>query len=312
MPGAAPTADAGGTGSIVWLASYPKSGNTWLRAFLTSYLNPDPEPLSINALIGGALAYQRALFDGCVGRASSDMTPDEILDARPRFHRRLARDLPRPTFVKVHDACIRTPRGAALFPRAATAGAVYLVRNPLDVAVALANHQGTSVDAAIADMNRAATLAPQTGGLSRQLPQPMLTWSAHVTSWRECAAFPVHVVRYEDLLADPAAEFGGIARFCGLEWDRARLARAVDETAFHRLRDQERHCGFDEKPLAAASFFRAGTAGGWRTALGAGQVRRLVETHEPVMDRFGYLREAEAYLDDCRRRGHRHDDRRTP
>ena len=297
MPAPPPAAEAA-AGSIVWLASYPKSGNTWLRAFLTSYhLNSGGGPLSINALTGGAMVCQRAIFDGYVGRASSDMTPEEILDARPRFHRLLARDLPRPTFVKVHDACIRTPRGAALFPRTATAGAVYLVRNPLDVAVSLANHDGTSVDAAIAKMNRATTLAPQTGGLSQQLPQPMLTWSAHVTSWRTCAAFPLHVARYEDMLADPMAEFGGIVRFCGLEWDAARLAEAVDETAFDRLQDQERRGGFNEKLRGTAIFFRAGAAGGWRTALRAGQVRSLVEAHEPEMDRFGYLREAEAYLD---------------
>ena len=45
--------------SIVWLASYPKSGNTWLRAVLTSYLRDDGEPASINALIGGPVASDR-------------------------------------------------------------------------------------------------------------------------------------------------------------------------------------------------------------------------------------------------------------
>ena len=205
-------------GPIVWLASYPKSGNTWLRAFLTSYQRADHEAFSINGLVGPSAA-SRLLFDAYLGCSSSDMTAAEILAVRPRFHALLGRELTRPAFVKVHDAYIRASQAAAVFPRTATAGAVYLVRNPLDVAVSLAHHDDTSVDTAITKMNHAATLAPQVTSLSVQIPQPLLTWSAHVTSWLRDAEFPVHAARYEDLLADPAAGFGGIVRFCGLEWD---------------------------------------------------------------------------------------------
>ena len=113
--------------SIVWLASYPKSGNTWLRAVLTCYLQAAGDSLSINALIGG-MATQREMFDELVGLPSSDMTPDEILRLRPLLHELLAAESPHPTFVKVDEACIRTAAGP-LFPRTATAGAVYLVRN---------------------------------------------------------------------------------------------------------------------------------------------------------------------------------------
>ena len=282
-------------GPIVWLASYPKSGNTWLRAFLTSYQRADHEAFSINGLVGPSAA-SRLLFDAYLGCSSSDMTAAEILAVRPRFHALLGRELTRPAFVKVHDAYIRASQAAAVFPRTATAGAVYLVRNPLDVAVSLAHHDDTSVDTAITKMNHAATLAPQVTSLSVQIPQPLLTWSAHVTSWLRDAEFPVHAARYEDLLADPAAGFGGIVRFCGLEWDPARLARAVEETAFHRLRDQEARSGFDGKPPGAASFFRAGVAGAWRTVLQPAQVQSLVSAHEPVMDLWGYLDEAQAYL----------------
>ncbi|MEJ2083836.1 MAG: sulfotransferase, partial [Acidobacteriota bacterium] len=35
---------------IVWLASYPKSGNTWLRAFLMNFLDPGKRPVDINQL----------------------------------------------------------------------------------------------------------------------------------------------------------------------------------------------------------------------------------------------------------------------
>ena len=78
--------------------------------------------------------------------------------------------------------------------------------------------------------------------------------------------------------------------------DPARLARAVDNARFDRLRAQETRTGFQERQPTAPSFFRSGKAGGWRTRLTPQQVRALLEEHAPVMERFGYRREAEAFL----------------
>ena len=280
--------------SIVWLASYPKSGNTWLRAVLTSYVEHDGGPASINGLVGLA-GNRRALFDEHVGLPSSDLTFSEAQRLRPLLYERLAAELPPPAFVKVHDACIRT-RAGPLFPRRATAAAVYLVRNPLDVAPSYAHHQQWSVDRIVEHMNRpAATVGLAGRRLHRIFPEVLSSWSRHVVSWLE-SDLPTLVVRYEDMLESPAAAFGGAIRHAGLELDEARLARAVDQARFDRLRAQEREEGFHERQPTAPSFFRAGAAGGWREALTPAQVRALVDAHAPVMERFGYLEEAEAFL----------------
>ena len=134
------------------------------------------------------------------------------------------------------------------------------------------------------------------------IPEPLTTWSNHVTSWTDQAALPVHVARYEDLLADPHGQFGAIVRFAGLGWDGPRLERAIEHSAFPRLREQEAADGFAEKQPTAPSFFRAGVAGQWRSALEVAQVQALVDAHGDVMKRFGYLREALEYL---RRRARR-------
>ena len=279
--------------SIVWLASYPKSGNTWLRAVLTSYVREEGRPASINALIGQSV-IDRDVFDDYIGIPSADLTCDEILRLKPLLYELLAAEWPRPAFVKVHDACVRTPVGP-LFPRSATAAAVYLVRNPLDVAVSYAHHMQFPIDEAVAALNRPVVAAVSRRGMTSVLPQWYLTWSRNVSSWLE-AELPVRVVRYEDMLEDPAAAFGAIVRHAGLEWNPARLARAVDQARFDRLRAQERKEGFSERQPTAPSFFRSGTAGGWRTALTPALVRSVVDAHAPVMERFGYLREAEAFL----------------
>lgn len=284
-------------GSIVWLASYPRSGNTWLRALLTNYFFEGNEaPACIDKLVGSPFPIRREVFDEELGVSSSDLTVEEILHHRTRLHELLAAKLPSPSFVKVHDAYLRTA-GGLLFPPAVTLGAVYIIRNPLDVAVSCAHFWNWPVARAVAELNSpAAALSMPAGGIHEVLPQPLLTWSGHVASWLDQREFPLHVVRYEDLLADAEAAFGAVLRFAGLEPEAEPLARAVEYARFDRLRSQEERSGFGEKPWTARRFFRVGRQGSWREALSRDQVRAITEAHAPVMERLGYLREAEAFL----------------
>ena len=309
--------DAGAAGSsamgIVWLASYLKSGNTWLRAVLTNYLDDGGEPASINALAGRRLNSRR-LFDEHFGVGSADMTDEEVARHLPRFREFLAERLfatrrsrdagdrrNEPVFVKTHSA-YRIANGAPLFPRTGTAGVVCLVRNPLDVAVSFAHHESCAVDDAIRAMaNPAAADSRIADGICERLPEAMTTWSGHVSSWMEQTDLRIHVARYEDLVENPRTGFGAIIRFAGLECDGARLDRAIGHAAFPVLRAQEVRDGFREKRPGSAFFFRAGVAGSWRTALTPPQVQAIVDAHGEVMGRHGYLREAEAFL--ANRRG---------
>ncbi len=294
---------------IVWIAAYPKSGSTWLRAVLTNYLRDDAGPASINALVGSWEQSLRDKFDELVGLDSSDLRPAELARCLVPFRELLARNIsaPRPGsavdgsrgpyFGKTHEA-YRGPVGGPRFPRAGAVGVVYLVRNPLDVAASYAYHLQWPVDKVLRRMNDpAADEAQSASGISRLLPNPMTTWSGHVSSWLDQTALRTRTVRYEDLLADPRAGFGAIVRFAGLQWDAEAVERAVERSAFPRLRAQEAEAGFDERQPTAPSFFRAGAGGSWRTALTRRQVRAVVDAHGPAMARLGYLDEAEAFLD---------------
>ncbi|HVX40653.1 MAG TPA: sulfotransferase domain-containing protein [Gemmatimonadaceae bacterium] len=292
------------THPIVWLASYPKSGNTWFRIFLANYLSDRPEPVSINALGAGSgllrsIASARPLFSEMLGVDAADFTHDEYDSLRPDAYSALARSATATPYLKVHDANLVTSSGERLFPPEATSLAIYLIRNPLDVAVSFAHHLGQSVDRTIDAMaNAEYAFCSGVRGLPSQLRQRLLSWSGHVESWLD-SAFPVHVVRYEDMLASPLGTFAGAVQALGVPEEAERLRRAIDFSSFDEVRRQEDAAadGFREAPPNIERFFRLGRSGGWRDSLSADQVRRIVETHAGVMRRFGYVDDAGDLVD---------------
>jgi len=282
---------------LIWLASYPKSGNTWTRVFLTNYLGRDEAgPADINHLDGGPIASDRTLFDEVIGVEAACLRPEEVRRLRPQVYCWLARQAARarkPLFVKVHDAWQRLPSGEGLFPAEATRGVIYIARSPLDVAVSLAHHNGQPVATTAARLCDPAVVigeADAAADAGRQLPQFLGSWSGHARSWLDDSGLPVHQMRYEDMLADPAAAFGAMLRFAGVEVQPERLARAVQAAAFERLQEQERERGFRERrQTATAAFFRQGRAGAWREALPPELAEQIVQANRGMMERLGYL-----------------------
>jgi hypothetical protein len=274
---------------IVWLASYPKSGNTWFRAFLTALLNPGSTDIDINNLYQTTIASSRQLFDEMTGIASADLNLQEVDRLRPAVYRQNALESNEVLYHKVHDAWTLLPGGQPLFPADVTKAVLYFIRNPLDVAVSFAHHLNTSLDKTIAILNNPDySFCQRTDRLHNQLRQRLLTWSGHVTSWVDDSGLPVLVMRYEDMKARPAETFARAADFIGLHYSPAEIMAALDRASFARLQQQEAEKGFSEKNARSGSFFRKGAVGDWKNVLTAGQISQIRDNHRGVMARFGY------------------------
>lgn len=275
---------------LYWLASYPKSGNTWMRALLNNYLEAGEAPSDINQLERTANINLRTWYDELLMIESSLLTHAEIDALRPMLYRRYAAQHGGDKqFCKIHDAFRTLPDGTPIFPPDVTAGVIYLIRDPRDVAISYAHHNSTSIDEAVAAMaDNAHGLFMRQDTALNQVPQWMGSWSSHVRSWVDESQLPLLVVRYEDLSADPAHTFALAVAFVGLPLDQARLDKAVRFSRFETLRQQERQHGFREKTQASESFFRKGKAGDWRETLSAEQIARIESDHAVVMQRFGY------------------------
>ncbi|HEX9022750.1 MAG TPA: sulfotransferase domain-containing protein [Geobacteraceae bacterium] len=276
---------------IVWLASYPKSGNTWIRVLLTNYLRDADTPADINRLDGGPIASARLWFDEWAGIEASALSDTVVERLRPEVYRCMAAESRDTLYMKVHDAWGRTDRGEGLFPRDISAGVVYILRNPLDMAASCAHHWGVTVDKAVENLcDPEFVIARSLGGMTDQLRQFLGSWSGHAQSWLDESGLPVRVVRYEDLLSDPESAFGQIVRVCGIPHDGARVRKAVAFSAFSEMQRQEEENGFRERSVVAPGpFFRRGQAGAWREELSLDLVKPLIEAHGAMMKRFGYL-----------------------
>lgn len=272
---------------ILWLASYPKSGNTWLRAYLANlFRNPD-RPIPINELLvyvyGDNFLHH---YEQYSGKKADELSDQELTRLRPLVHQWFAYSKRDTAMVKTHSACVIANNVPLITPNA-TAGAIYVIRNPLDVVASLANHYQTDLDRAIEIMATKDCVMPPSPG---QLEQVLLDWSGHVRSWIEAPQMRLHVMRYEDMRNKPYKTFAALSRFLGLPIEKPRIMKAIKFSSFDELKKQETDSGFVEaRPDGKAKFFRAGKAGSWREDLTSDQIARVIEAHREIMTKFGYL-----------------------
>lgn len=274
-------------GAIIWLASYPKSGNTWMRSFLHNMLTNAKEPIPIDQLTLFCIGESAA--DPYLARAKKpleEITEEDVVRLRPLVHRDFTRASPDSVFVKTHNY-LGTFHNQPIHNMDVTAGAIYIVRNPLDVVLSVRHHYSTDIDEAI---RRMGTLGIGTVIGGGHIPEIHSSWSHNVASWTMEPSPQKLVLRYEDLLNEPQKYFKLTCNFLGLNPPQERLDRAIRFSSFKVLKEQEEKGGFRERPpKATANFFREGRAEQWREELTPDQVRKIISDHREQMERFNYV-----------------------
>jgi len=274
-------------GKIVWLASYPKSGNTWLRAFLHNYIAEPETPYSINRLIDFSASEANARFyERYNKRPAATWSIAEVQRMRPFVHRDLTRLHPDLVFVKTHNACLRVHNVPLCTPEV-TESAIYILRDPRDVAISYSAYTGQSLDQIITFMNKSQAA---NRGTAAQVFELLSSWSAHVESWTSQNSSKTLVLRYEDMLAHPLEHFAKVIEFLGTPPEPARLARAIEFSNFQTLASQEASFGYTANaPTANSPFFRIGQARQWLSALSITQRLQIETDHQATMQKFLYL-----------------------
>jgi hypothetical protein len=257
--------------NIVWIASYPKSGNTWVRF------------MACNLLFG------RQESASTIGVLAPD-----IHEMGPRLGETSQRRL-----VKTHFAY------SATMPLAdRTAGAIYVVRRPEDVLVSNFYYTPRSDGAdehSHAAFDRYVEDFIHHRGDPRWLTLGMGSWEGNVRSWlRASHAFPIVAVRYEDLSSDPQRVCRSLAQVLGLNSSAEEIHSAVANSSFGRMREieetdiREKRVGIFYKPHlqqslpAGSRFMRQGSVGEGAQRLTDQQQSRLTAAFAPLLAELNY------------------------
>lgn len=270
---------------LVWLASYPKSGNTWFRLFMSALTNKGD--VNINDLNEGSIFSRKSYLEEVLDIDTSLFKANYLANIHGLAFEYMAEKSDKLLYFKIHDAFGYVEAKKPLVPVSATFSALYFVRNPLDVSISFANHLGNSIETTIENMNDSGyEIGTQSG---RQTFQKLMTWSEHYQSWTQQKHFPVLVIKYEDMLAQPFETFKKACIHAGLEYSDAEILAAINATKFEKLKKQEEEFGFKEKLSTTRSFFNKGQAGTWRNVLTQAQIDRIINDHGAVMKELGYI-----------------------
>lgn len=271
--------------AILWLASFPKSGNTWMRAFLANYLHDAREPLSLDQV--NRFGYTDAAvwaFNDLGYPDPRKITPELYFRLLPKLHELLSQSSADNVVVKTHNS-YAVPGGHPLFSEATTHAAIHIVRNPWDVAVSYADHFGMSLEKAANELAEPGLGIQATANRAMQAP---CGWTQHTTSWR-AAPFRRISVRYEDLVAKPEETFGKVIQFMQLPDEPERLDRAIQFSSFDTLAAMEAADGFPERSKFSERFFRSGKVGGWRDVMPRELERRITKDHRRTLKALDYI-----------------------
>ena len=265
---------------LTWIASFPRSGNTWVRALITAYINSGSVGINDVMQTGDK---QPDYYDGIIKKPICDWSTSDQALIKPAAMMRMLEDADGNMLVKTHD-CNIDISGVAQIPHDITRAAIYIVRDPRDVALSFKNHYKTrsmseAVDKVLDD--KMVTRYPNRGLYALQL-----SWKTHIRSWMRDLPYPVYTLRYEDLLSKPFEIFSEIVQFLKLDYDAELVRKSIDACQFDKFQQQESEEGFRES--VGQTFFYKGKDQKWDKDLDKSLQKRITDSCKNEMKALGY------------------------
>jgi len=261
---------------IYWIASYPKSGNTWVRFLLTAYkfgyLNINDNIPYVHSDIN------RYHYQSVSPVALKDLPELGVLLLRyPVVLHMLTSSRFRPAIFKTHF--VRKIVGDVnLFPRAFVSKAIYIIRDPRDCIVSYSRHTGISIDDAIRHTSDHNAILRDDSNLYSWLS----SWSDHVKSWEKDDTL---IIKYEDLKENTEMIFRKILEHLEMDIDKQKIKKTINLCNLERFMKQEEQNGFLEVEKQIKFF---GQGKGWINELLKTQIMRIQDLHHDVMEQYGY------------------------
>ncbi len=252
-----------------------------MRALITAYINGGTAGINEIMQTGDK---DSVYYNGITKAPISEWSASDQALIKPAAMLRMLEDAEGNLMLKTHD-CNVDISGVSQIPHDITRAAIYIARDPRDIALSFYNHYGLSSHAQAVEKlldGEAFTRYPDKGLFVAQL-----SWQISVASWLRELPYPVYSMRYEDLLARPFDILGEIVKFLQLDYDASLVHSAIESCRFENFQQQEKKEGFREG--VGQTFFHKGEAQRWKTKLDKKLQDKIVGACRREMQALKYL-----------------------
>lgn len=277
---------------IVFISSYPKSGNTWVRILISAIINENKGIFKFKDLENVKLFSQFVYFshfENIKFQPNGNLDFDFVVNNWMNAQKRINKNSNKARFFKTHS--IRGIINGNFFTNEEVClGFIYIIRDPRDIAISLSKHMGITIDNAIEIIlfnNKFVTTA-------FKVNEPVCTWQNHLESWINFENVPRLIIKYEDILEGRKKILNQIINFLknqlNLEIDvKKEVARNIlKSTSFSILQKLEKDKGFKEASINS-NFFRKGKSNQWKKILTNSQIRLIEKELYKPMKELKYL-----------------------
>ena len=281
---------------IIWIVSYPRSGNTWVRSLISTYLFSEKENTvfeNIKKIINFPnIKHFKEIFE------INEFSKEELKNKKKKDKKKFEISKywiaaqnkinlnKKITFLKTHNFG-GSLEGNDFTNSENTLGVIYLVRDPRSVAVSNAHHNNISLDQSVNDLLDEKIFATNEGNLL----EFRSSWRVNYLSWKN-RQYPKIIIRYEDLHKDTFQSYKKILNFINtfqkIDINDLKIKDTIDTCKFENLSNLEDSIGFSER-LKNIKFFRKGLVDEWKTELNKNQIKKIENAFSDEMKDLKYL-----------------------
>ena len=279
---------------IIWLASYPKSGNTWLRSLLASYYFSKDGSFDFKLLDNIDQFPSTQFFRD---KKDTFSAPEDTSNLWLSEQEKITQDN-KIRFLKTHNALCKINSNSFTNEKNTLAG-IYIIRDPRNIVTSLANHYQVDVNKAFDFMK------DEKKALIEKVNErylgfvPILSWALHQESWIKCTKFPILTIRYEDLQLETFQTFIKVIKFINklsnLEnlINETKAKKSIISCEFEKLKKLENKNGFseamvDKKTKKKISFFNLGRENDYKRLLQTNLIDEMSSLYNQQIKKFNY------------------------
>ena len=280
---------------IIWIASYPKSGNTYIRSFLASYYYSDSGKFSFDNLLK-IHQFPNMKFSQFKTSSREEASKNWIFNQNIFFKKSEL------NLVKTHN-CLYPYSGNEFTTKNETLGAIYIVRDPRNVITSITHHYSVDYEKALQLMiDENSSLLETSFELDHSNFTYLNSWSNHYRSWKNNSNFQILFIKYEDIEEKKEDTFEKIINFVNklsnknLKIDKNKFINSIKSTNFSNLRNKELNEGFEESITSSKTgkkinFFNLGFNNRWQKILPSDIRNKLEIRFREEIKELGYNNE---------------------